>query len=460
MATFLDKTSRRTSPDPPIYPLRSVIPELRRDPLNLYLRAQHEYGDVVRLRLFGPFYVYLVSHPHDVEHVLRSNYRNYPKGFISAVLKPGLGEGLLTSAGDLWLRQRRLMQPVFHRQRLAALVPTMTDAVEKLVERWEPFARSGQPFDVAAEMARLTLEIVSRTLFGLDVSGEAETIGRALAITNSHANYRYLHPFALPPWIPTRRNRRAAQAQHTLDVVVHQIIAERRRAKEDRDDLLGMLFAARDEEMGAGMSDKQLRDEVITILLAGYETTANALSWTWYLLAQHPEVERKLHAELAAGLRPEGTWRMPTYDDLPKLPYTRMVFDESLRLYPPAWATARQAQAADQIRGYRIPARAPVAISQYVTHRHPAYWDNPETFDPERFTPERSVGRPKFAYFPFSGGPRQCIGNNFALLEAQLILATIVQRYHLELVPDHPIEPEAMINLRPRYGVMVTLHAR
>jgi cytochrome P450 len=453
---LIGKTGRRAPPGPSLHPLQSVIRELRRDPLGLYLRTQREYGDVVRLRLFGPVYLYLVSHPDGVKHVLLSNYRNYPKGFISDVLKPGLGEGLLTSEGELWFRQRRLMQPAFHRERLVALVPMMTDAIEKLIERWKPWACSGQPFNVATEMSRLTLGIVSHALFGLDVSGEASIVGQALDITNAHATYRYYHPFAAPPWVPTRRNRRAVQALRMLDAIVHQIIAKRRGMGEEQGDLLDMLFAARDEETGVGMNDKQIRDEVMTILLAGHDTSANALAWTWYLLAQHPEIEQKLHTEVIDVLG----GRMPMYEDLPKLPYTRMVLDESLRLYPPAWATARQAKTDDEIGGYHIPARAPVTISQYITHRHPAFWDDPETFDPERFSPERSAKRPKFAYFPFSGGPRQCIGNNFALLETQLILAAVVQRYHMQLVPDHPIELEAMINLRPRYGVMVTLHER
>ncbi len=453
MTSAVPKPNRRVPPTMPRNPLGSVMSELRRDPLRLYLDAHHQYGDVVRLRLFGPVSLYLIAHPMDVEHVLRSHYTNYPKGFISAVLKPGLGEGLLTSEGELWLRQRRLIQPAFHRQRLTRLVMTMVDAANRLLERWERFARDGEPFDIAAQMDPLTLGIVSRTLFGRDVSDEANVVRQALNVTNAHASYRYVHPFAAPAWVPTSRNRMAAAAQRTLDRVVHQVIADRRRRDDERDDLLAMLFAARDEETGTGMSDKQLRDEVLTILLAGHETTANALAWTWFLLGTHPVVERRVHAEVVHVLG----GRAPTYDDLPKLSYTRMVIDESLRLFPPAWGTARQARADDEIRGYFIPKGAPVVISQYVTHRHPAFWDDPATFDPLRFAPERSAGRHKFAYFPFSGGPRQCIGNNFALIEMQIVLAMIVQRYRVTVVPGHPIETIAELNLRPRHGVRVMI---
>ncbi len=444
----------RVPPGPPGGPFHSILPSLRNDPLNVYLGAQRSYGDVARLRVFGPVYLYLVSHPDDVEHVLRTNVKNYPKGFIADVLRPGLGEGLLTSEGELWLRQRRLMQPAFHRRQVATFVHTITDATSKLLACWEAFARSRQSFDVAAEMNNLTLEIVSRTLFGLDVSGEAGPVRQALAITHDHTNYRFTHPFSPPPWIPTPRNRRSAAALRRLDGIVHKIIDVRRRSPDEHNDLLARLLAARDAETGAAMSDKQLRDEVLTILLAGHDTTSNALAWLFYLLTQHPEVEGKLHAEVTAVLQEKA----PTFDDLPRLRYTRMVIDEALRLYPPAWATARQAKEADEIREYAIPARSPVVISQYVTHRHPAFWEAPDTFDPERFSPERSMGRHTFAYFPFSGGPRQCIGKDFALIEMQIILAMVVQRYRLALVPGHPIVPEAMINLRPRRGVCVRLH--
>jgi len=262
--------------------------------------------------------------------------------------------------------------------------------------------------------------------------------------------------FAMPERIPTPRNRRFLVARRKLDEAVYRLIAGRRRSGEDTGDLLSMLLAARDEETGEGMSDRQLRDEVVTILIAGYETTADALAWTWYLLGTHPEAGARLHAELAAVL----AGRVPAVEDLPQLPYTRMVLQEAMRLYPPAWGLLRQAREDDEIRGYRIPARARIVISQYVVHRHPGFWEEPEQFDPERFAPGRAASRPPFAYFPFGGGQRMCIGNNFAMMEAQLILATVAQRYRLDLVPGHPVEPEPLITLRPRHGVLVTLHDR
>jgi cytochrome P450 len=431
--------------------------EIQQNPLRLYASARAQFGDVVRLRAIPSVYWYLVTHPHDVEQVLQTNQRNYrkPDVFNNPV---GLlaGRGLLTSEGDCWRHQRRLAQPAFHRQRLAALATLMTEAAESTAERWSQYAESGASVDVAAEMMRLTLKIVSRALFSTDISDKADRVGPAVRVASEHVNYRMSHPLALPERIPTRRNRRFFKAKRTLDEMVFGIINERRRTGEDRGDLLSMLLLTRDEETGEGMSDRQLRDEVITLLLAGHETIAAALSWTWYLLSLHPDVERKLHAEL--GLVLGG--RTPTLDDLPHLSYATMVFEESMRLCPPAWGQPRQALGDDRIGGYHIPAGAIISLCQWVTHRHPDFWENPEQFDPERFTPERWANRPRFAYFPFGGGARQCIGNHFAMLEAQLILATLAQRFRLDLVPRHPVEPDPTFTLRPRYGVLMTLHGR
>ena len=431
-------------------PLFGVLPELQRDQLGFYMKLRRQYGDITRFRALGPYFAYVFFHPDDIDYVLRRNQQNYHKGIAHQRFKSLLGEGLLTSDGKLWRRERRLAQPAFHRQRIAGFATTMTDATAALLARWQSYAQSGQVFDVSAEMTSMTLAVVGRTLFSTDVSDEASIVRKNLYIGLEHINYELSH-FALPESFPTSGNRRYFRAVRELDKVVYEIINERRRTGEDTGDLLSMLMLTRDEETGESMSDAQLRNEVMTLILAGHETTANTLTWAWYLLAQHPDVERRLHEELASVLN----GRVPTLEDLPLLPYTRMIIDETLRLYPPAWGMSRKTVNADEIRGYAIPAGAEVAVVQYVTHRHPDFWENPEQFDPERFTPERSAGRPHFAYFPFGGGPRLCIGNNFALMEAHLILAMVAQTYRLRLAPNQHVIPEPIITLRPRDGLLM-----
>jgi cytochrome P450 len=425
----------------------------QRNPLRLFTEATRHYGPIVRFR-FGTREVYFMSHPDYVKHVLQEHNRNYHKSLAYDKTRPMLGYGLLTSEDEFWRRQRRLVQPAFHRKYIGSFATTMTDATDAMLERWEPYAQTGQPFDVAKEMMRLTLTIVGKTLFSTDVSGEADRVGQALTIALEHTSKRMQALFDLGEKLPTPENRRFNEAIRTLDEVVYGMIEERRRTGAAYNDLLSLLLHAQDEDTGERMSDKQLRDEAMTIFLAGHETTANALSWTWYLLSKHPDVARTLRAEVNQVLG----GRVPTLEDLPKLRYTKMVIDESLRLFPPAWGVGRTALGDDEIDGYRIPGGAIVALSAYVTHRLPEFWDNPEGFDPERWTPERNEKRPRFAYFPFGGGPRLCIGNNFALMEAQLIVATIAQRYRIDLVPGHPIVPEPMVTLRPKHGVLMTLH--
>jgi len=426
--------------------------ELMRNPLPFMMKTFAEYGDVVRYRVLNS-HVYLIAHPDGVQHILQGNNRNYDKSsFDYQLLKRQLGEGLLTSDGPLWLRQRRLIQPVFHRQRVAALGEMMAQLTLEMLESWAMLAREQRPFDVAVEMMRLTLRIVGRALLSLEIGAQADTVAASVTTLNeAFGEFNLIDVFA--PFIPTARRRKLRAAVSALDAIVYGIIAERRRTGVDMGDLLSMLLAARDEETGEGMNDQQLRDEVLTLILAGHETTANALAWTFYLLSQNPEAERKLGAELREVLN----GRAPTVADLANLSYTRMVIDESMRIYPPAWAVSRAALEEDEIGGFRIPKGAVVTPSQYVTHRHPGFWTEPERFDPERFTPDRTESRPRFAYFPFGGGPRLCIGNTFALTEATLVLAVVAQRYRLRLTPGHPIELQPLVTLRPRYGVKVTL---
>jgi cytochrome P450 len=409
-----------------------------------------QYGDVVKFK-FGTIPVFLVAHPDGVKHILQENHANYLKSQDYQLLKALLGNGLVTSEGELWLRQRRLIQPAFHRQRVAEFASIMTESTLEMLERWEPLAAEGRVFDIFEEMARLTLKIVGRALLSIDLSDQAEVIGRAFTVGNER--FAHFDLGMLMPFLPTRRNLRFRRAVRRLHQVVDEIIAQRRRESRHRGDLLSMLLEARDEETGEGMDDRQLRDEILTLILAGHETTATALSWTWHLLSQHPSVQQKLESELREVLG----GRPPTLADLRALNYTGMVLDESMRLYPPVWSIGRSPIADDEVGGYRIPRKSMVMLSQYITHRHPAFWDEPDRFDPERFSLARSEGRPRYAFFPFAGGPRQCIGNIFALNEANLVLATVAQRYRVKVTPGHPIETQPLITLRPRYGIKVTI---
>jgi cytochrome P450 len=330
----------------------------------------------------------------------------------------------------------------------------MTAATASLLDRWEERAASGRVFDVAADMSRLTLDIVGRTLFSRPLDDAADEVGRALLEVLELMNERTLRFLPSPLWWPTRFNRRLARLIRTLDRIVFDIIESRRRAEEEETgDLLDMLLRARDEESGETMTDRQLRDEVMTFVLAGHETTAVALTWTWYLLDRHPDVLARLRAEVATVLG----GRTPALEDVPRLSYTRMVVEEAMRLYPPVWGFMRQSVGPDRIGGYDIPKGTVIAICPYIIHRHPDFWPDPERFDPERFTPERVRERPRFAYLPFSGGPRLCIGNEFALMEAQLVVAMTVQRYRLALVPGARVEPESRVTLRPRAGLPMSV---
>jgi cytochrome P450 len=421
---------------------------MRRDPLAYVAGLARDYGDVVRLGL-GPLAIYSITHPDGVKHVLQDNNQNYVKGEIIARVKILIGEGLFTSEGTFWRRQRRLAQPAFHRERIAGFVDTMVRRTAERLAGWEIAVRNGEPIDVAAEMNALTLTIVGETLFGRDLSGDAAEAGRALRVALEVTAHRTMSYMVPPIWFPTARNRAFRRAVRTLDSLVFEIIDARRRAHDPGADLLGMLMSARDEETGEGMSRSQLRDEVMTFLLAGHETTAVALAWTWYLLARHPDVAERARDEVLGVLGD----RTPVLEDLPRIPMARMVVEEAMRLYPPVWGIGRQSIGPDEIGGYDIPAGAIVNLSPWVTHRHPAFWPDPERFDPERFRPGVERTRPRFAYFPFSGGPRLCIGETFALVEAQLIVAMMLQRHGLTLVDTTPVVLEPTLTLRPRGGL-------
>lgn len=428
---------------------------VREDPLRLFTEAQQQWGDVVHFRALGPLSWYLLSHPEHIDYVLRGNVDNFGKGYFKQRLELLVGQGVLTSEGATWQRQRRLLRPLFHRQRLAALAGSITTATAAMIERWEAQRIGEQPIDICALMIRLTMEIVGRALLGADISDEAGALGRSFNIAIEHLNYRTTHPMAVPERFPTPRNRRFARAMHTLDEIIASIIAARRQIGTSGDDMLGMLLDTRDEATGAGLSDQELRDEIVTMLVAGHDTPAITLTWAWYLLATHPEIERRLHAELTAVL----AGRLPTWEDLPALRYTRMIVDETLRLYPPVWALGRQATRDDMIGGYHILAGALIVLSPYVTHRHPEFWHMPTLFDPERWS-NSGIEQARTAYFPFGGGPRHCLGSHFGLLQVVLILATVAQQYRVVTLPEAPVEFAPLGTLRPRGGLKVRLQAR
>jgi cytochrome P450 len=443
------KPAFKLPPGPPDRSWAGFYREYSRDPLIYLAKLQQEYGDIVTLRAYN-YRVFFLSHPDYIEEVLVTQSRKFFKGRILKANKRLFGNGLLTSEGDFWLRQRRLAQPAFHRARVASYGQTMVSFTERLLAEW----RDGETRDVHTEMMRLTLQIVAKTLFDADVDHNALEIGKALeAIMELNADFRRL--VLTPPWLPTPHNFRAILATRKLNKIIFRIIADRRASPRDTGDLLSMLLAAQDED-GSRMSDQQLRDEAITIFLAGHETTAIALSWTWWLLAQNPAVEAKLHAELDTVL----AGRTPQIEDLPRLPYTEKVITESLRLYPPAWGMPRLAIEDVEIAGYTIPKGCGVSVSQWVVHRDPRWFEDPLAFRPDRWNGELQKRLPRFAYFPFGGGPRQCIGNAFAQMEAALVLATIAQKFRFRLLPDHQVTPLASITLRPKHGIRATLEAR
>ncbi len=423
----------------PPAPAGRGLRELLHDPLKFFLSVTAQYGDIVLYRP-APDPAYLINHPDYVRHVLVDNNRNYTKSTSSnEVFKKVVGDGLLTSEGAAWRKQRRMMQPAFHHTRLKVLDGMIVRATQSMLERWQGFHRDHQPVDIAREMAALTLTITTRSLFGVDLGEEVRAVGE---IINRAAGY-----------LEKPSNPRLMQSAAEMTALVDRIIQQRKRGFKDGGDLLSSMILARDEN-GAGMDDEQLRNQVLTFILAGYETTASALTWTWYLLAQNPGALERLRHEVRTALG----GRPPRYDDLERLTYTGMVLDESLRLFPPAWTLGRRAIGEDEIGGYYVAPQTVIAICIYALHRHSGFWENPEAFEPERFLPERSAGQNKFAYIPFGAGPRQCIGNNFGLMEACLVIACVAQQFELHLLPGIDVQPQALFVLRPSRDLMMSLH--
>jgi cytochrome P450 len=440
-----------TPPSPPQHFLFGHLPELR-DILGFYSRCKRDYGDVVKLSMAG-WTSYLISDPALIETVLVTNHRNFVKHrFFWRHVTTLFGQGLLTSEGAHWVQQRKLIQPAFHRDKINSYGAVMVERTEKMLDTW----RDGQTRDLHADMMRVTMEIVVRTLFGSDVADDdAVAVGDAFNVVIEQIAIRFRRPFKIPNWIPIPSNVKFNRAIRELDRLMYSFIRARRATPERGNDLLSMLIDAKDES-GQAMSDQQLRDEIITLFLAGHETTAIAMSWTWYLLSQHPEAEEKLHEELERVL----AGRVPTADDVPKLEYTNRIVLESMRLFPPAYGFGREAVEDCQIGGYRIPAGSTVHMFPWVVHRDTRWYSDPERFDPDRWKNDFARTLPTFAYMPFGGGPRRCIGNSFAMMEAVLLVASIGRRFKLTLEPGHPVEPFASITLRPKYGMRMRVSER
>ena len=422
----------------------------RSDRLDWIFGLQKQYGRIVRMRLFSE-QVIMIMDPDCLKHILQTNYKDFSKR--SMVIEKGkavLGEGLFTNEGESWRKQRKLAQPAFYKQRLASFAKTMVDCVDDMLLDWEKVEKNQQEVDISTEMMRLTLESVTRTMFSSSISEEEmASFAKTFPAILRETNRRVLNPIQLFDHIPTKGSREYKQNITRLDNIIFRMIKERRTSGEEFDDLLGMLMAARDEESNTGMSEKQLRDEVMTIFIAGHETTAKALTWSFYFLNQHPEVLQTLQQEVKQVL---GN-RRPTAEDFFRLPYTLQVFKESMRLLPPIPLFVRSTEKDCELMGYQIPPNIRIMIPPYLMHRDPEFWEDPESFDPSRFTPEAEKARHKFTYFPFSGGPRVCIGNNFAMMEAVLTLARVAQRFKVQPVAPEKVEVDFTLTLSPKGGL-------
>lgn len=445
--------ARRSAPGPGLFSTLRTMRELRNDPLRFMTRMADVYGDVVRFRL-GPRDTYLVRGPQEVAHVLQTKYSNYGRDTpFHAQLRLALGRGLLTSQGDFWRGQRRVAQPAFRRERLAHSYPFIATHARAMLDQWQKYP-DGHAFDVSGAMGAVTLEITGHAFFGTDLAVDSRALRDAVVFGQSYVMDRMSRLVVPPLWLPTPASRRFRRGLSAVDRVIYQELAARRAGADRPDDYLSLLVNAPAGGGGVPLDDELIRDEFFSMLSAGHETTASALTWALYLLSMHPLEAKQVQAEVERVLN----GREPTLDDLPHLEYTGMVVKETMRLFPPVPIVGRNAIEDDCIAGYHIPAGSVVLVSAYATHRHPGLWENPEAFDPTRFLPARSAARPRMAYLPFGGGPHTCIGGMFGEAEAHLILAMIVQRFRLHLLPGQPVDLDALVALRPRHGMMMTLH--
>jgi cytochrome P450 len=423
--------------------------EVRRDRLKFLTDLAREFGDIARFRM-GSRVMHFVNCPESIRYVLQDNHENYQKGVGLVQAKRWLGDGLLTSEGEVWSRQRQLIQPAFQRQRLNKFASVVTDATSPMLERWSAYAEQGQSIDAISQMMELTLDIITRIMFGTSIANAGE-VGAAFTTALQDAMDRMTAVMILPDWLPFPGKMRFKRALRTLNKIVDEIIRSQRDGGRADKNLLSTLSSERQATEG-GFGDRELRDQVMTILFTGHETTANSLAWTFYLMSNNPWAWQRVRAEVDRVL--DG--RLPTHDDLPELVWTRMVLEESLRLYPPVWLIPRRAVAADEIAGYHIPAGSDVLISPYVLHRDLRYWDQPDAFNPERFSLTPPGGRPQYTYLPFGAGPRACVGSSLAMMETLLILAMVAQRYRLQLAPGSKVVCEPLLTLRFRHGLTMT----
>jgi cytochrome P450 len=445
-------TGSRTAPGPRGHLLLGALLDVWRDRLGLMTGVTEDFGDVVRFKM-GPKTLYFFNHPEHAKHVLSDNSANYVKGIGLIQAKRVLGEGLLTSEGELWRRHRRLIQPSFHRERLARFTGVVVDEAHTLMDRWRVGVAS---VNVVREMTDLTLGVLGRTLLSADLGPHA-TLGDAFEVAQDQAMFEMVTLGAVPHWLPTRRNRRFQVARTQLEQLVADMVAGRDGVPAPTDDdMLSRLLADYRAEPDAALKARRLRDELITILLAGHETTASTLSWTWYQMHEHPEVARRVHAEAVDVLGD----RDPVYEDMHRLTYTTMVIQEAMRLYPPVWILPRRALAGDVIDGYPVPAGADVLICPYTLHRHPDFWADPERFDPDRFAADQVKLHHRYAYIPFGAGPRFCVGNNLGMMEAVLVAAMVAREFELSLVPGHTVVAEPMLSLRARGGLPMRVTPR
>ncbi|MGW1080827.1 cytochrome P450 [Kitasatospora sp. NPDC002522] len=446
--------TRKVPPGPPRTAALGLLRKLAGDRLALMRLAGAEYGDAVKIDI-GPKTLYFFNHPDHAKHVLADNAANYHKGIGLIQARRALGNGLLTSEGELWRKQRRLIQPAFQHKRIVQQADVVAEEAAKLVSRLRAH-EGGGPVDLTTELTGLTLGVLGRTLLDVDLAA-FESVGHDFEAVQDQAMFDMVTMGMVPEWVPLAKQRRSRQARESLQVVVDQLVADRmaRPGADQGDDALSRLIVSTREEADPAVGRQRMRDELVTLLLAGHETTASTLGWTFYLADRHPEVMDRLHAEAVEVLGD----RLPEFEDLPKLKYTGMVLEEVMRLYPPVWILPRLSQADDEVGGYHVPAGSDVLICPYTLHRHPGFWDAPDQFDPERFDPVRSHDRPRYAYIPFGAGPRFCVGNHLGLMEATFTVALIARDLRLAKVPGHRVVAEPMLSLRMGGGMPVTVHA-
>lgn len=449
----MNRSKARQAPGPGTISFFSDLGKFRRDPLGKFFEYTLKFGDVVRYR--GLWVTHQITHPEHILQVLQTNAANYRKGRDYKILRLSLGQGLLTSEGSLWQRQRRMTQPMFQSQQVASSIGIMTEAALAMCERWRQWSEKSQPFDIVPELMRLTLIIAGRAMFSTDLEAETEAIQEVLQIGREFSVDRAWSIIRAPHWMPTPRNCRHQRSLAKFHAIVDRILQQRRSTRQPPRDLLWQLMAARDES-GAAMPEHQVRDEVATLLTAGHETTTLALAWALFLLALHPRALEAVQREIASL---DG--RAPAYEDLSRLKYTRCVVDETMRLYPPVWVISRTAVGEDFIAEFFIPAGSEILIFPYITHRHPRWWAEPERFLPDRFAAENSRSRVRGAYLPFGAGPRTCVGLNFAMTEILVVLAVLLQRFRPALATDPAeIKLDPSVTLRPDPGIMMRISRR